>query len=178
MPNGRNIIGWISSNCSKFKLILGKYLQKSITCFRCGNIIHTHEEKETDVRIATQIVADAYCLFSTLPVFQQPRHYRHGQGTTHETIWKPFQAMHSAGCGSSWKNGFRLTHTRKVESISGTVTLRDDEKRLVCLIAIHRKHDNSFCIQIRFYALCQQQYSSGRKNLVGRWTLTKNFGYP
>jgi len=44
----------------KFKLILGKYLKKSITCFRCGNIIHTHEEKETDVRIATQIVADAY----------------------------------------------------------------------------------------------------------------------
>ena len=44
----------------KFKLILGKYLKKSITCFRCGNVIHTYEEKETDVRIATQIVADAY----------------------------------------------------------------------------------------------------------------------
>ena len=44
----------------KFRLILGKYLKKSITCFRCGNIIHTYEEKETDVRIATQIVADAY----------------------------------------------------------------------------------------------------------------------
>ena len=44
----------------KFKLILGKYLKKSITCFKCGNVIHTHEEKETDVRIATQIVADAY----------------------------------------------------------------------------------------------------------------------
>jgi uncharacterized LabA/DUF88 family protein len=44
----------------KFKLILGKYLKKEIECFRCHNIIHTHEEKETDVRIATQIVADAY----------------------------------------------------------------------------------------------------------------------
>ena len=44
----------------KFHLILGKYLRKEITCFKCGNIIHTHEEKETDVRIATQIVADAY----------------------------------------------------------------------------------------------------------------------
>lgn len=44
----------------KFHLVLGKYLKKSITCFNCGNIIHTHEEKETDVRIATQIVADAY----------------------------------------------------------------------------------------------------------------------
>lgn len=45
---------------SKFKLVLGKYLRKTITCFNCGNIIHTYEEKETDVRIATQIVADAY----------------------------------------------------------------------------------------------------------------------
>ena len=45
---------------TKFHLVLGKYLKKSITCFNCGNIIHTHEEKETDVRIATQIVADAY----------------------------------------------------------------------------------------------------------------------
>lgn len=44
----------------KFNLILGKYLKKDIKCFACGNIIHTHEEKETDVRIATQIVADAY----------------------------------------------------------------------------------------------------------------------
>lgn len=44
----------------KFRLILGKYLKKEITCYKCGNIIHTHEEKETDVRIATQIVADAY----------------------------------------------------------------------------------------------------------------------
>lgn len=45
---------------AKFKLILGKYLKKTIKCFSCGNVIHTYEEKETDVRIATQIVADAY----------------------------------------------------------------------------------------------------------------------
>lgn len=44
----------------KFRLILGKYLKKEITCYKCGNIIHTHEEKETDVRIATQIVTDAF----------------------------------------------------------------------------------------------------------------------
>ena len=44
----------------KFHLVLGKYLKKEITCFKCGNVIHTYEEKETDVRIATQIVADAY----------------------------------------------------------------------------------------------------------------------
>jgi uncharacterized LabA/DUF88 family protein len=45
---------------SKFKLILGKYLKKEIECFKCHNIIYTYEEKETDVRIATQIVVDAY----------------------------------------------------------------------------------------------------------------------
>jgi uncharacterized LabA/DUF88 family protein len=44
----------------KFKLILGKYLKKTIECFNCHNIIHTYEEKESDVRFATQIVADAY----------------------------------------------------------------------------------------------------------------------
>ena len=44
----------------KFRLILGKYLKKEITCYNCQNIIRTYEEKETDVRIATQIVADAY----------------------------------------------------------------------------------------------------------------------
>jgi uncharacterized LabA/DUF88 family protein len=44
----------------KFKLILGKYFKKEMKCFKCNNIIHTYEEKETDVRIATQIVVDAY----------------------------------------------------------------------------------------------------------------------
>ena len=44
---------------TRFKLILGKYLKKSIKCFNCGNIIHTFEENESDVRIATQIVNDA-----------------------------------------------------------------------------------------------------------------------
>lgn len=44
----------------KFRLILGKFLKKEITCFNCRHVIHTYEEKETDVRIATEIVADAY----------------------------------------------------------------------------------------------------------------------
>lgn len=35
-------------------------MKKSIVCRKCGYEIRTHEEKETDVRIATQIVADAY----------------------------------------------------------------------------------------------------------------------
>lgn len=44
----------------KFKLILGKYIRKTIKCFNCGYSIHTHEEKETDSRIVTQIIIDAY----------------------------------------------------------------------------------------------------------------------
>lgn len=44
----------------KFKLTLGKYLKKKITCRKCQNIINTYEEKETDVRIATQMINDVY----------------------------------------------------------------------------------------------------------------------
>lgn len=44
----------------RFRLILGKYLRKTFVCHNCHRQIHTYEEKESDVRIATQIVADAY----------------------------------------------------------------------------------------------------------------------
>jgi uncharacterized LabA/DUF88 family protein len=44
----------------KFKLILGKYLKKDIICKHCGKAIHSFEEKETDVRLATQIINDVY----------------------------------------------------------------------------------------------------------------------
>lgn len=43
----------------KFQLILGKYLRKTIKCYNCSYLIQTYEEKESDVRIATQIVNDA-----------------------------------------------------------------------------------------------------------------------
>lgn len=43
----------------KFQLILGKYLKKKVKCHICHQIFETFEEKESDVRIATQIVADA-----------------------------------------------------------------------------------------------------------------------
>lgn len=49
-----------NQNNPKFELVLGKYLHKAITCRNCGYVINTYEEKETDVRIATQIVADAF----------------------------------------------------------------------------------------------------------------------
>jgi uncharacterized LabA/DUF88 family protein len=45
---------------SKFRLILGKYLKKEMTCNNCGSAIHTYEEKETDVRIATQMINDVH----------------------------------------------------------------------------------------------------------------------
>lgn len=42
----------------KFNLVLGKYMKKSIVCRGCNATIIRHEEKETDVRIATSIVRD------------------------------------------------------------------------------------------------------------------------
>jgi uncharacterized LabA/DUF88 family protein len=44
----------------KFTLILGKFLKKEVFCLKCHRANITYEEKETDVRIATQIVADAF----------------------------------------------------------------------------------------------------------------------
>jgi uncharacterized LabA/DUF88 family protein len=45
---------------NKFTLHLGKYLAKDITCRYCNRINHSFEEKETDVRIATTMLADVY----------------------------------------------------------------------------------------------------------------------
>ena len=42
----------------KFKLHLGKYLKKDIRCPHCKQSIHSFEEKETDVRIATKMITD------------------------------------------------------------------------------------------------------------------------
>jgi uncharacterized LabA/DUF88 family protein len=44
----------------KFTLHLGKYLTKNITCKFCRKVNHSFEEKETDVRIATAMLADVY----------------------------------------------------------------------------------------------------------------------
>jgi len=44
----------------RFTLHLGKYLTKDIECRFCKNIIHSYEEKESDVRIATTMMADVY----------------------------------------------------------------------------------------------------------------------
>ena len=42
----------------KFKLHLGKYLKKDFKCPYCHQNIHSFEEKETDVRIATKMISD------------------------------------------------------------------------------------------------------------------------
>jgi len=44
----------------KFTLHLGKYLTKHITCKFCNRLNYSFEEKETDVRIATAMLADVY----------------------------------------------------------------------------------------------------------------------
>ena len=55
-----NKIPLLQSFLMRIKINLGKYLKKEITCRNCNNIIQTYEEKETDVRIATQIINDVY----------------------------------------------------------------------------------------------------------------------
>ena len=45
---------------NKFQLVLGKYIKKKIRCKHCHNFFDTYEEKETDVRLATQIINDVY----------------------------------------------------------------------------------------------------------------------
>jgi uncharacterized LabA/DUF88 family protein len=43
---------------SKFHLFLGKYISKTITCFKCKHKYAKHEEKRTDVSIATHIISN------------------------------------------------------------------------------------------------------------------------
>lgn len=42
----------------KFKVELGRYLPKQFKCKKCSHIHKTFEEKETDVEIATRMIAD------------------------------------------------------------------------------------------------------------------------
>ena len=42
----------------RFQLHLGKFLKKEIKCFNCRNSHFSFEEKESDVRIATTMIAD------------------------------------------------------------------------------------------------------------------------
>lgn len=43
----------------QFNLHLGRYLQKEVFCTNCETHFNTFEEKETDVRIAVTLIADA-----------------------------------------------------------------------------------------------------------------------
>lgn len=53
---------WFSANneSQKFRLILGRYMKKNMTCFGCGCAIQTFEEKESDVHLGVDIISDAY----------------------------------------------------------------------------------------------------------------------
>ena len=43
-----------------FQTYEGHYLAKPVTCRRCGSTWRTHEEKMTDVQIATELLVDAF----------------------------------------------------------------------------------------------------------------------
>lgn len=43
-----------------FRIFYGHYLEKSMTCQRCGACWRAHEEKMTDVNIAVELVVDAF----------------------------------------------------------------------------------------------------------------------
>ena len=49
-----------NSQNPQFMLHLGKFISKNIECHFCRNIIHSYEEKETDVRIATAMLSDVH----------------------------------------------------------------------------------------------------------------------
>ena len=42
----------------RFNLFLGKYISKPVTCFKCKHKYLRHEEKKTDVSIATQLIGN------------------------------------------------------------------------------------------------------------------------
>jgi uncharacterized LabA/DUF88 family protein len=44
-----------------FEIFEGHYLGKTIQCYRCGATWRSHEEKMTDVNIATEMLTDAFC---------------------------------------------------------------------------------------------------------------------
>ena len=45
---------------SSFQIFYGHYLQKPVTCRRCGNCWDVPEEKMTDVNIAVELMTDAF----------------------------------------------------------------------------------------------------------------------
>lgn len=49
-------------------VILGRYQRKPVTCWQCGNVWTTYEEKETDVSVAVSLVADAAAAASEIAV--------------------------------------------------------------------------------------------------------------
>ncbi|EFG74150.1 hypothetical protein HMPREF0591_5931 [Mycobacterium parascrofulaceum ATCC BAA-614] len=48
-----------AQNPGVIEIVEGRYQQKNKTCKKCGNTWRTYEEKETDVNIAINLVADA-----------------------------------------------------------------------------------------------------------------------
>ena len=119
----------------KFKLHLGKYLKKNITCRYCTRINHSFEEKETDVRIATAILADFYherCDVSLIisadsdlvPAIERIRDV----SSRHKIIVCFPPERHSSNL-RQWANGVRVLTNKKLyekSMLPETVRLSDD----------------------------------------------------
>ena len=118
----------------KFSLHLGKYLTKNITCKYCQRINYSFEEKETDVRIATSMLADVYqgrCDLSLIvsadsdlvPAIERIKE----MSPDHKIIVCFPPNRHSANL-QQWSNGVKnLTNRRLYEEcmLPETVTLPD-----------------------------------------------------
>ena len=48
------------STLSDFRIFEGHYLGKTVVCYKCKSSWRTHEEKMTDVQIATEMLTDAF----------------------------------------------------------------------------------------------------------------------
>jgi uncharacterized LabA/DUF88 family protein len=118
----------------RFSLHLGKYLKKSIVCKYCNRINHSFEEKETDVRIATTMLADVYqnrCDLSLVisadsdlvPAIERIKEFAH----THKIIVYFPPNRHSSNL-QQWSNGVKnLTNRKRFEEcmLPETIILPD-----------------------------------------------------
>jgi uncharacterized LabA/DUF88 family protein len=118
----------------KFFVHLGKYLKKDFTCKYCNRVNHSFEEKETDVQMATAMLADVYqqrCDLSILisadsdlvPAIKRIKDYNY----KHKIIVCFPPGRQSANL-QQWSNGVRhLTDRKRYEEcmLAETIMLPD-----------------------------------------------------
>jgi hypothetical protein len=62
----RTYLAALTTHCPTVGVVLGRYQTKTITCRQCGTGWTSYEEKETDVNIAVELVADAAAAVSDI----------------------------------------------------------------------------------------------------------------